>query len=231
MPRTSLKAKLTCELQDLWFSNTILGFFFNSHDLSIIFEVLLGELEQRKNFTVQISPPLKNHSPTEQLLFCVYNLGSFEQVGRNKVRLDESGEEGLKEDIMEGVELLGLGISAVRYLSPRDPNHAIHDDRIFQSNSNNAQISPITHLATTLYVLGSYDISTVRGAAQLRLGEGTTHLHTNHCIMALVRLLPQFVQWPTPVGVQYGQMQREIEDQSGFPGSVGFLDGTNIVLQ
>jgi len=104
-------------------------------------------------------------------------------------------------------------------------------DSIFKNNSHNRQGSIVVQLATTLYFLGSFGISTVRGAAQLGIAEGTTSLHRNRCIMALVRLMPRFVRWPVPGSSQYRMMRLDIESRNGFPGCVGFLDGTDITLQ
>ena len=82
----------------------------------------------------------------------------------------------------------------------------LQSDPIFQNNSNNPQVSPIVQLAATLYFLGSFGISTVRGAAQLGIAEGTTYLYRNRCIIALVRLLPRFVRWPIPGSREYRRM-------------------------
>lgn len=107
----------------------------------------------------------------------------------------------------------------------------IHDDRAFQNRSRNSQASPAIQLATTLYFFGANGISTVRGAAQLGIGEGTTRLYCNRTISALVRQLPRFVRWPLPGSEEFHTMRREIENESGFPGCIGFLDGTDIVLR
>ena len=69
----------------------------------------------------------------------------------------------------------------------------LQSDPIFQNNFPNPQVPPIIQLATTLYFLGLFEISTVRGAAQLGIAEGTTYLYCNHYILALVRLLPRFI--------------------------------------
>jgi len=107
----------------------------------------------------------------------------------------------------------------------------VSNDSIFRNDSRNSQVSPIVQLATTLYLLCSFGSSTVRAAAQLGIGEGTAHLYCNRCIIALVRLSSQFIRWPKPGTPEFRQMRVEIEQQSEFPGCVGFLDGTNIVLQ
>ena len=107
----------------------------------------------------------------------------------------------------------------------------LQSDSIFQNNSNNSQVSHIVQLAATLYFLGSFGISTVHGTAQLGIAEGTTYLYRNRCIIALVLLLPYFVQWPIPGSRKYRRMRTEIEARTGFPGCIGFLDGTDMTLQ
>ena len=107
----------------------------------------------------------------------------------------------------------------------------VSNDSIFRNDSGNPQVSPIIRLATTLYLLGSFGSSTVRAAPQLGIGEGTAHLYCNRCIIALVRLSSRFIQWPNPGTPEFRRMRAEIEQQSQFHGCVGFLDGTNIVLQ
>ena len=107
----------------------------------------------------------------------------------------------------------------------------LESDPIFQNDSRNRQGSIVIHLATTLYFLGSFGISTVRGVAQLGIAEGTSCLYRNCCIMALVRLLPRFVQWPIAGSSQYRTMRLAIEARTEFPGCMRFLDGTDITLQ
>ena len=107
----------------------------------------------------------------------------------------------------------------------------IGNDPIFYNNSHNPQVSPILQLATCLYFLGAYGSSTVRGAAQLGIGEGTAHLYCQRCLIALVRMSPQYICCPVPGSIEFRTMRNDIERESGFPGCVGFLDGTDIVLQ
>jgi len=107
----------------------------------------------------------------------------------------------------------------------------ITSDPIFYNNSQNPQVSPILQLATALYFLGAYGSSTVRGAAQLGIGEGTAHLYCHRCIIALVRISTQYFHWPVPGSMEFRSIRSEIENESGFPGCVGFLDGNDIVLQ
>jgi len=106
----------------------------------------------------------------------------------------------------------------------------IQEDQIFHNDSHNPQISPSIQLATTLYILGSYGSSTVRAAAQLGIGEGTAYLYLQHCMIALIHLSTRYIQWPVPGNEDFKRRRTEIEEESGFPGCVGFLDGTDIVL-
>ena len=69
------------------------------------------------------------------------------------------------------------------------------------------------------------------GAAQLGIEEGTIRLYCDRCISALVRRVPQFVKWPQPGSENFWHMRRLVEDSSGFPGCVGYLDGTDITLR
>jgi len=102
---------------------------------------------------------------------------------------------------------------------------------IFYNDSHNPQVSPILQLATCLYFLGAYGGSTVKGAAQLGIGEGTAHLYCQHCMIALVRISPQYIRWPVPGSLEFQTILKDIERESGCPGCIGFLDGTDIVLQ
>jgi len=107
----------------------------------------------------------------------------------------------------------------------------IRNDSIFQNESRNPQASPAIQVATMLYFLGFNGMSTVRGAAQLGIGEGTTRLYCNRSISALLRLLPRLIKWPEPESREFWDMRIGIERESGFPGCVGFLDGTDMILR
>jgi len=107
----------------------------------------------------------------------------------------------------------------------------IQDDPIFTNNSQNPQASIEIQLASALYFLGSAGASVIRGAAQLGIGEGTIRLYCDRCISALVRRVPQFVKWPKPRSQDFWHMRKLVEDSSGFPGCVGYLDGTDITLR
>ncbi|RPB01155.1 hypothetical protein L873DRAFT_1677808, partial [Choiromyces venosus 120613-1] len=107
----------------------------------------------------------------------------------------------------------------------------IRDDPIFTNNSQNSQASIEIQLASTLYFLGSAGASVIRSAAQLGIGEGTIQLYCDRCISALVHRVPQFVKRPKPGSQDFWQMRKLVEDSSGFPGCVGFLDGMDVILR
>ena len=109
--------------------------------------------------------------------------------------------------------------------------NVIQEDRIFYNDSHNPQISPSIQLATNLYILESYCSSTVRAAAQLGISEGTAHLYLQRYIIALIHLNTRYIQWPVHGNEDFKRRRTEIEEESGFPGCVGFLDGSDIILQ
>jgi len=67
--------------------------------------------------------------------------------------------------------------------------------------------------------------------AQLGIGEGITRLFCDGSIAVLLRLLPRWVIWPAPGSIEYEQMRSGVEQGSGLPECVGFLDETDIMLQ
>ncbi|KAG0126353.1 hypothetical protein HOY82DRAFT_491905, partial [Tuber indicum] len=81
----------------------------------------------------------------------------------------------------------------------------------------NPQTAPLVQLATALYFLRLHRSSTVRRATQLGIGEGTVHLYGYRSLIALIRLLPYFICWPTPGSNEFHQMSSELELQSQFP--------------
>jgi len=107
----------------------------------------------------------------------------------------------------------------------------IQGDPIFQNRSQNPQTAVEVQLATVLYFLGSSGASMIRGAARLVIGEGTTRLYSNRSIAALLHLLPWVLSWRRPGTMEVRKMRIGVERASGFPGCVGFLDGTDMVVQ
>ena len=111
------------------------------------------------------------------------------------------------------------------------PTTPIQNDSIFRNRSKNPQKAVEVQLATALYFLKASDGAVFRGVAQLWIGEGTTHLYCHQRIAALVHLLPWFLIWPGPGSIEYRQIRSGVEQSSGFPEHVGFLDVTDIVRQ
>jgi len=103
--------------------------------------------------------------------------------------------------------------------------------QLFTNRSQNPQTPVEIQLATALYFLGSSGASVVRGAAQLGIAEGTTRLYCDRSITALIHLLPRFLTWPRPGSIEFRELRIGVENASGFPGCVGFLDRTDMVLQ
>lgn len=109
-------------------------------------------------------------------------------------------------------------------------NETIKFDPIFHNQSRNPQADSALQLAVTLYILGQLGNSTIRFCEQLQIGEGTAYLYRHRVMTALLRLLPNYLIWPKPGSDDYRGMRREIEQDTQFPGCVGFLDGTDIGL-
>jgi len=109
-------------------------------------------------------------------------------------------------------------------------NEKIKYDPIFKNQSRNPQADTALQLAITLYILGQKGNSTIRFSEQLQIGEGTASLYRYRSMVALLRLLPTYLIWPQLGSSTYRLMRSEIEDESNFPGCIGFLDGTDIGL-
>ncbi|PWW78995.1 hypothetical protein C7212DRAFT_141604, partial [Tuber magnatum] len=69
---------------------------------------------------------------------------------------------------------------------------------IFKNDSPNPQVPIEIQLATALYFLGLSGVSAIQGAAQLGIGEETTHLYCDQCIYVFICLLLELVTWPQP---------------------------------
>ena len=100
---------------------------------------------------------------------------------------------------------------------------------VFQNNSANPQRDPAIQLAIALCCFGSNG----NGAAIHRLknfftvGYGTINLYTKRVITALLHFRKTLLVWPN------SEEQLEISQvmhQEGFPGCIGFIDGTKIPL-
>jgi len=115
MPRTSEKARIIHQLHDIWLSNTIVeSLFDNSDDLSLFF-IFLKPLTAERLQTSRDSN-LNHYS-------ALLDNPVLSSVNPNNLPESWCGsnEEGFGEDIMEVIELLGLGVPMIRYFMPREP--------------------------------------------------------------------------------------------------------------
>ncbi|KAG0122991.1 hypothetical protein HOY82DRAFT_495460, partial [Tuber indicum] len=99
-------------------------------------------------------------------------------------------------------------------------NEKIKFDPIFYNQFRNPQADSALQLATTLYIMGRLGNSTVHFCEQLQIGEGTAYLYRNRVMTAVLKQLPG--------SEDYHTVRREIEQETQFPGCVGFLDGTDM---
>ncbi|CAG8824206.1 17292_t:CDS:1, partial [Dentiscutata erythropus] len=107
----------------------------------------------------------------------------------------------------------------------------IHNDPGFSNKSKILQRPVWQQLAVTLERLGcnGNGASVGRFARQWGLGIGTVIKYTKRVITAINSIGDNYVQWPNSFERQ--QISNRIEQSSGFKGCVGFLDGTDVVLE
>ncbi|MBW0489045.1 hypothetical protein O181_028760 [Austropuccinia psidii MF-1] len=105
----------------------------------------------------------------------------------------------------------------------------IKDSKIFQNNSKHCQLDICFQLAMTLERLGSNGngSSVGRLARTYQMSRGSVVEALRRVIGAIIALGPTNLCWPNADRRQEISMQLAGE---GFPGCVGFLDGTCIPL-
>ncbi|KNE91263.1 hypothetical protein PSTG_15328 [Puccinia striiformis f. sp. tritici PST-78] len=107
--------------------------------------------------------------------------------------------------------------------------HLIEKDPIFYNSSQNPQRDPLVQLAVATCRLGSNG----NGAAVTQLktlfniGYGTINLYTMRFIKIIYKKKSLLASWPTQE--ERLEMSQVMQDE-GFPGCVGFVDGTTIPL-
>ena len=105
----------------------------------------------------------------------------------------------------------------------------IEDNPIFHNNSQNPQRDPAIQLAVALCRFGSNG----NGAAIHRLknlfsvGYGTVDLYTKRVIRVIIQYQSEMLTWPSK---EERIEMSQVMQQEGFPGCVGFVDGTTIPL-
>lgn len=105
----------------------------------------------------------------------------------------------------------------------------LQDHPVFSNNSRNPQADPAIQIAVALCRLGSNGngCSLARVQAMFGIGSGTVVAYTARVVKSLNDLAKQYIVWPDRKRRrEIGQMMRE----EGFPGCVGFIDGTTIPL-
>eukprot|EP00644_Phytophthora_capsici_P019346 jgi/Phyca11/132116/e_gw1.136.16.1 len=105
----------------------------------------------------------------------------------------------------------------------------IEGHRIFTNSSNYEQAPVWLQLAVALDRLGTNGNGSSLGRTRLLwgIGKGTAHLYTARVLSAVNAVADEFVAWP-----DYQERRRISRRMAlqGFPGCVGFIDGTTIPL-
>jgi hypothetical protein len=100
---------------------------------------------------------------------------------------------------------------------------------IFQNNSKCPQAPLHWQLACALDRLGNngQGVSHARSKFLWGLGQGTVHLYTQRVIEALCAMKDEWIRWPD--ATERRHISRQLA-RKGFPGAVGFVDGTTIPI-
>ncbi|MBW0493849.1 hypothetical protein O181_033564 [Austropuccinia psidii MF-1] len=105
----------------------------------------------------------------------------------------------------------------------------IQADKKFQNSSQNKQCNTAIQFPVALSRLGSNG----NGAALGKIGmlflisHGAIVLYTQRVIQILMKLKPKVIVWPT---IDKGREMSQVMQAEGFPGSIGFIDGSLIPL-
>ncbi|OAV87838.1 hypothetical protein PTTG_03314 [Puccinia triticina 1-1 BBBD Race 1] len=105
----------------------------------------------------------------------------------------------------------------------------VSNDPVYHNNSQNPQRHVCEQMMVALKRLGCFGNAASVGmmARFFRLAEGTVELYTDRCIMAILRLQNQLLNWPNE------EKRKSLKDQYcdlGFDGCIGLIDGTLVVL-
>ncbi|KAG0136985.1 hypothetical protein HOY82DRAFT_535859 [Tuber indicum] len=114
MPHTSEKARITHQLHDIWLSNTIIQALFDTNDnLSIFFKCFKPLTYDQQ----QLKPDTSGDHDLSLFSSLLDNpiTTDFNSDNLLEMRLGEE-ESVLGQDVMEVIELLGMGIPMIRYL-------------------------------------------------------------------------------------------------------------------
>ena len=107
--------------------------------------------------------------------------------------------------------------------------HIIRKDPVFSNNSNNPQTDPGWQLAIVLARFGHYGnmVNVTEASYNFGISEGAFNIFTKRIIKALLNIASDWIKWPDMARrEQFSNFMRA----EGFPGCVGFIDGTTIPL-
>lgn len=113
--------------------------------------------------------------------------------------------------------------------SHRAVTRLIENHPVFQNNSNNPQVHPGWQLAVALNRFGHYGnrMNVGEVSADFDISTGSVVKYTERVMTALVDLASDWIKWPDESRrTELSQVMRE----EGFPGCIGFIDGTTIPL-
>ncbi|XP_055356364.1 uncharacterized protein LOC129601553 [Paramacrobiotus metropolitanus] len=107
----------------------------------------------------------------------------------------------------------------------------IANHQIFVSNNPKPQSSVSDQLTIALYRFGNSGNAASIGKTARRFGlsEGTVELFTRRVIAALLSLEDEVIRWPSPE--EKLAIKTKIRSEYHFPNCIGFVDGTDIVLE
>jgi hypothetical protein len=105
----------------------------------------------------------------------------------------------------------------------------IQQHPVFINNSTFKQAHPTWQLAIALYRFGhnGNGANVIDLSARFGIGAGTVSLYTSRVITALLSIMGDWIKWPD--SSRRAHIWRAMREE-GFPGCVGFLDGTTIPL-
>jgi hypothetical protein len=105
----------------------------------------------------------------------------------------------------------------------------IESHPIFYNSSRNQQKDPSFQLAVAICCLGSngHGATVFRLKNLFHVGYGTIDLYTTRVTKVIYQMLSRLASWPT---TKEQLESSQVMEEEGFPGCVGFFDGTTIPL-
>ncbi|MBW0575925.1 hypothetical protein O181_115640 [Austropuccinia psidii MF-1] len=105
----------------------------------------------------------------------------------------------------------------------------IQGDQTFQNSSQNKQCNPAIQLAVAFSRFRSNGNGAALGKIGMLFGisHGAIVLYTQKVIQILIKLKHKVIVWPT---IEQGREMSQVMQPEGFPGCIGFIDGSLIPL-